>query len=382
MNEDETTQKNATQLEIQHLKAENKRLRELLELHKIPYQQLPIPQSDKSVTKFCDSKIKINLFLTLFRGRTDVFAKRWQNKTGKSGYSPVCLNEWKSTICSKPQGKCSTCSFKAYKAFDTEVLEAHLKGSITAGIYPLLKDETCCFLAIDFDGSEWKKDLTALRQTCKALSIPIVIERTRSGNGAHAWFFFKDPLPASLARAFGTKLLTFTTENYSGFRFSSYDRLFPNQNTLPKGGLGNLIALPLQKAARELQNSEFVDGHFDVFPDQWAYLASVHRFSTDEIENIMSSIPVHEDLGELPEYDEAAASKPWHFAKKTVLKKDDFPKAITIVEANMLFINKSGISARAINVLKRLASFKNPDFYKTQAMRLFNKRKTTDYLLF
>jgi hypothetical protein len=239
MNEDETTQINAILLENQELKAENKRLQELLKLHNISYQLPTEPQSNESVTKFSGSDIKIALFLSLFRGRTDVYAIRWQSKTGKSGYSPVCLNEWKNNICNKPQGKCATCSFKAYKPFDKDVVEDHLTGKITAGTYPMLNDETCCFLAIDFDGLEWQKDVSAIRQTCKDLSIPVAIERSRSGNGAHAWFFFTEPVPASFARTFGTKLLTFTTSNYSGFRFSSYDRLFPNQDTMPKGGLGN-----------------------------------------------------------------------------------------------------------------------------------------------
>jgi hypothetical protein len=240
MNEIETTYRDATQLENLQLKAEIQRLHGLLDFHGIPYGSNSAAQSNGPITKFSCSDIKMALYLSLFRGRTDVFAKRWQNNAGKSGYSPVCLNEWKSNICSKPQGRCTSCSHKAYKPFDKDVLENHLKGNVTAGIYPILQDETCCFLAIDFDGSEWKKDVTAIRKTCKDLSIPIVIERSRSGNGAHAWFFFSDPLPASLARTFGTKLLTFSTSSYSGFRFSSYDRLFPNQDTLPKGGLGNL----------------------------------------------------------------------------------------------------------------------------------------------
>ncbi|HEX2959231.1 MAG TPA: DEAD/DEAH box helicase family protein [Chitinispirillaceae bacterium] len=374
MNEDQTTQIKVMQIEIQELKAENKRLRELLELHKIPCQPLPKPQTNESVTKYSSSEIKMGLYLSFFKGRTDVYAARWQNKAGKSGYSPVCLNEWKNNICRKPQGKCTTCNFKAYKPFDRDAVEDHLTGKITAGIYPMLHNETCCFLAIDFDGSEWQKDVSTIKQTCSDLSIPIAIERSRSGNGAHAWFFFTDPLPAPLARTFGTKLLTFTTSNYSGFRFSSYDRLFPNQDTMPKGGLGNLIALPLQKAARENHNSEFIDEHFDAYPDQWAYLASVHRFSMEEIEKIVAGIPVHDELGALPDYDQVAI-KPWQCEKKPLLQKDDFPQAVTIIESSMLFINKTGISSKALNLLKRLASFKNSDFYKTQAMRLSTRGK-------
>jgi hypothetical protein len=233
-----------------------------------------------------DPKEKIKLFMSLFKGRNDVYAKRWENpKKGTAGYSPYCLNEWKSGLCRKPKGTCTNCTYKAYAPLDEKVIEDHLRGykNFVAGIYPLCVYETCHFLAIDFDGEEWQKDISVLRELCLEFNIFLAVERSRSGKGAHAWFFFTSPISAALARKFGSALLTCSMNKRHEIKFKSYDRLFPNQDTMPKGGLGNLIALPLQKAARKCNNSEFIDENYQAYSDQWAFLASVQKLSEDDI---------------------------------------------------------------------------------------------------
>jgi len=166
--------------------------------------------SSPGMSKNADEGEKIRLFMSLFKGRDDVYARRWENKKkGTSGYSPSCLNEWKP-VCVKPKGTCTGCTHKAYADLDRKVIDDHLRGKIVAGVYPMLPDETCWFLAIDFDDGEWKKDISVLREVCTEFAIPVAIERSRSGNGSHAWFFFKGPIAASLARKFGTSLLLVT----------------------------------------------------------------------------------------------------------------------------------------------------------------------------
>ncbi|MGW8159982.1 MAG: TOTE conflict system archaeo-eukaryotic primase domain-containing protein [Desulfoprunum sp.] len=343
--------------------------------------------SPPGMSKNADEGEKIRLFMSLFKGRDDVYARRWENKKKKtSGYSPSCLNEWKP-VCVKPKGTCTGCTHKAYAVLTEKVIDDHLRGKIVAGIYPMLPDETCWFLAIDFDDGEWQKDISELREVCAEFDIPVAIERSRSGNGSHAWVFFKGPLAASLARKFGTSLLTYTMQNRHDITFKSYDRFFPNQDTMPKGGLGNLIALPLQKEARKAKNSEFIDRSFKPYPDQWVFLNTIRRLSEDDVITLSLKLGQGNELGVLKR-DEEETQKPWETTKVKLLKTD-FPRQIEIVKSNMLFIPKAGISQRALNRLKRLAAFKNPEFYKNQAMRMptYNKPRiiccaddTADYL--
>ncbi len=325
--------------------------------------------SSTGMSKNADEKEKIKLFMSLFKGRDDVYARRWENKKkGTSGYSPSCLNEWKHGLCVKPKGTCTGCVHKAYAGLDGKVIDGHLRGKIVAGIYPMLPDETCWFLAIDFDDGEWKKDISVLREVCAEFDIPVAIERSRSGNGSHAWLFFKGPILASLARKFGTSLLTYTMQNRHEITFKSYDRFFPNQDTMPKGGMGNLIALPLQKEARKAKNSEFIDRNLEPYPDQWAFLGTIRTLSEDDVITLTLKLGQGNELGVL-KIDEEETQKPWETTKVKLLKTD-FPREIEIVKSNMLFVPKAGISQRALNQLKRLAAFKNPEFYKNQAMRM------------
>ncbi|MCF8363442.1 MAG: DEAD/DEAH box helicase family protein [Prolixibacteraceae bacterium] len=326
------------------------------------------------INKFSSPKEKIDFYFSLFKGRTDVYAKRWENKKkDKAGYSPVCTNEWVYGLCNKPKVKCSKCLNRDYEPLDESVIESHLKGQIVAGVYPLLTDETCHFLAIDFDGEEWKDDIVTIREICNEFEIPMVLERSRSGNGAHLWFFFENAISAGLVRKFGSSLLTYGMGKRYKIAFSSYDRLFPNQDTMPKGGLGNLIALPLQMGARKNGNAVFIDDSLKPYNDQWAFLSSIKRFTKTEIEVLTGKLSDGNELGMLKvEEDEI---RPWEKQAVVKLKKNDFPLSTSIIRANMLYIPTTGISQPALNQIKRLAAFKNPEFYKAQAMRLptFNK---------
>jgi len=320
-----------------------------------------------------DPHEKIRLFMSLFKGRHDVYAKRWDSKGGKSGYAPVCLNEWKPGICKKPAIRCSRCNNKSYAVLDEKVIEAHLRGNIVVGLYPMFKDETCHFLAIDFDEDGWRDDISTLREVCLAFNVSVAVERSRSGNGAHAWFFFEEPVSAYLARRFGTALLTSSMSKRHEITFRSYDRFFPSQDTMPKGGFGNLIALPLQKKARENGNCLFIDDDFHPYEDQWGYLSKIMKLSEKDINTLISKICRGNELGLLKEYDEDE-SKPWK-TKRITCSRPEFPKRIELIRANMLYIPKLGISQTGLNAIKRLAAFKNPDFFKAQAMRMptYNK---------
>ena len=210
-------------------------------------------------------------------GRDDIHAFRWENKQGKSGYAVACHNEWQPGLCNKPKIKCSECTNKAYIALGSRSIYDHLSGAQTIGLYPLLADDTCQLLAVDFDKSDWQQAVKAFAQVCNANSIPCAIERSRSGNGAHIWIFFESIVLAKDARRLRFSLLDLAMENYPGLSFDSYDRLFPNQDSISSGGFGNLIALPLQYHPRQDGNSVFVDQELVAYPDQWQFLSGLSQ---------------------------------------------------------------------------------------------------------
>jgi len=320
---------------------------------------------------------KVGLFRSLFRGRDDVFPIRFvSKKTGKPGYAPLCHNKWEPVCILKKGGRCSECPSQAFAPVSDEAIANHLKGHHVMGIYPLLDDDACWFLAADFDERSWTQDVAAFRETCRDLGVPVAIERSRSGNGAHAWIFFAEPVPASLARQIGSYLVTETMNRRHELSMSSYDRLFPNQDTLPRGGFGNLIALPLQGEARRQGNSVFVDEAFVPYPDQWAYMASIPRMSLGEVQALAGEgMRRGQGLGVL-RADEGEAEEteaPW---KTTPSRRASSPRIegplpprVKGVLAQRLFIEKAGLPSPMLARLKRIAAFQNPEFYKKQQMR-------------
>ena len=362
---------------------ENKRLKDELALLKgettlsMPELEITTELSTSTINKYSSSEEKISLFRSLFKGREDVFARRWYSKTqDKSGYQPVCKNEWNEAFCDKKKYKCSDCPNRKLMSLTDNDIYKHLSGKDlysrdVVGIYPMLTDETCLFLCADFDEENFKSDVTAFRKTCEEFDIPISVEISRSGNGAHAWIFFEEPVSASVARKLGSGILTKTMEE-SNLSFKSYDRFFPNQDTMPKGGFGNLVALPLQGNARKNDNSLFVDENFSPHPDQWEYLGSVQKLSSERVDELVSALCKSGDLGELISEKE---DKPWETKRQIVLSVEEYPESLEIVYSNMLYVPTKDLSAGLINKIKRLAAFKNPDFYRSQAMRLpiYNK---------
>jgi superfamily II DNA or RNA helicase len=393
--------KRITELEARNLEllAENDRFREMLGLP----QKNTAPEeivSKTSIDKYSTPDEKIELFQSLFRGRSDVYAKRCYSKKHESSYYiPACKNEWVKGVCDRTRIKCKNCANRELLPLTKEVINSHLRnkdehGAGIAGIYPLLPDETCLFLAVDFDEEKWGEDITVFRTVCDSYAIPVAIERSRSGNGAHAWIFFEEPVPAIAARRLGNALLTKAMSVRHEIRFTSYDRMFPNQDFMPKGGFGNLIALPLQGGARKNGNSEFIDQNFESYPDQWAYLASIRKMGSDETDALLATLCEGNGLGELGnievENDEGTLFKPWESRKPdNNLEKKDFPDVLTVIDANRLYVPKEGVSPRALNRIKRLAAFQNPVFYKTQKMRMstygipriiYSLEETNDYI--
>ncbi|MFO1382050.1 MAG: DEAD/DEAH box helicase, partial [Chitinivorax sp.] len=281
---------NQAPAELAALQAENARLVALLESHGIEWrlQPEPVQASQEGESSRLSTSEKVALFRRLFRGRTDVYPIRWESKTtGKGGYAPACTNEWRSGICGKPRIKCGDCSNRLLIPLSDAVIYSHLAGDHTIGVYPLLEDDTCHFLAVDFDEAEWRDDARAFVQSCDEIGVPVALEISRSGNGAHAWVFFAGRVSARDARRLGTAIISHTCSRTRQLKLASYDRLFPNQDTMPKGGFGNLIALPLQKRPRESGCSVFVDADLRPHTDQWAYLASIEPMAPHDIEPII-----------------------------------------------------------------------------------------------
>jgi len=180
--------------------------------------------------------------------------------------------------------KCSECCHQRFPPLDEDAIESHLRGAQTLGVYAIGADDTCRFLAADFDGEGWRDDVLAYREAAERVGLTVAIERSRSGNGAHGWIFFADPVPAVTARKLGTILVAKASALRPTLGLGAYDRLFPNQDTLPVGGFGNLIALPLAKVPRQSGNTLFVDSNMEAFEDQWSYLAGLPRVSRETVE--------------------------------------------------------------------------------------------------
>lgn len=369
------------QYEVLH--KENEVLKSLLKIHGVEYETRMKEDMNKpiyslvsvpTITLSIDERIR--LFQSLFKGREDVFARRWFSKTtGKSGYQPVCINEWKQGICDKKKYRCAICPNRNFAPLTTQDMYRHLEGKDeyccdVVGLYAIMQDNNCAFLCADFDDKNckygYKEDVLAYVGVCREWLIPYAIERSRSGNGAHVWIFFEAPLPASKARRLGNAILTEAMTRNGQMSFNSYDRFFPNQDYLSEGGFGNLVALPLQGQARRKENSVFVDNDFFVYKDQWAFLYNLKKIQESTIDQLLR-LHSQEELGKLSMSSE---SKPWVTPLPQNITQEDFHAKVEIIRADKLYIPLKAVSAKVLNHLKRIAAFKNPEFYSKQALRL------------
>lgn len=373
------------QRRIAALRAELQACASCLECDKIEKQEEAVCTGPFAlVLNSSPPEAKIALFRSLFRGREDVYPRRFESaKTGRSGYQPACANEWIRPICRKPKGKCADCEHRAFLPVSAETIRSHLLGrdvasrsqrDFTIGVYPMLPDETCWFLAVDFDKSAWADDARAFLDTCASFGVPAAIERSRSGNGGHVWIFFAEALPARQARRFGSFMLTETMERRPEVGLDSYDRFFPNQDTMPSGGLGNLIALPLQRVPRSKGNSVFVNGDLEPYDDQWAFLSSVGKMSATQVDALVEEAErrgcvVGVRMAAVDEED----LEPWTSppSRKSAPRpiEGPLPEKVEIVLGNQIYVAKEGLPPPLRNRLIRLAAFQNPEFYKAQAMR-------------
>ncbi|MGH6894123.1 MAG: TOTE conflict system archaeo-eukaryotic primase domain-containing protein, partial [Dongiaceae bacterium] len=365
---------NSQASELERLRLENVRLVALLDAHGIDWQAQESEPDQPRLAEVKPSRPsaidKIALFRRLFRGRTDVYPIRWESKAGKAGYSPACANEWRVGVCEKPRIKCSDCGNRLLIPLSDSIIYDHLAGYHTVGVYPLLADDTCHFLAVDFDAADWREDAQAFVQSCRELDVPVALEISRSGNGAHAWIFFAVSIPARDARRLGTAIISHTCVRTRQLKLTSYDRLFPNQDTMPKGGFGNLIALPLQKKPREDGHSVFVDNEFRPHPDQWAYLATIEPVPPAAVESVILRATSGTHPLDVTFIADEDRQEPWK-RTATASKKlpGPMPKSLTVTLANLIYFEKTQLPQPLANRLIRLAAFQNPEFYKAQAMR-------------
>lgn len=369
-------------LQNEALHQENEELKLLLHAHGIEYKPKHAEEKDAAYSPCTFPSVKLSieervtLFHSLFKGREDVFARRWFSKTtGKSGYQPVCINEWRRGVCDKKKFKCADCPNRHFAPLTYQYLYRHLEGKDenccdVVGLYAIMPDNNCAFLCADFDDKSckhgYKDDVLAFVGVCKEWNIPYAIERSRSGNGAHVWIFFEEPIPAFKARRLGNAILTEAMRHNGRMSFNSYDRFFPNQDRMPEGGFGNLVALPLQGQARKRRNSVFVDDDFLVYKDQWAFLYNINKVKDTEVDMLLN-LHVCEELGALTTSSE---SKPWVTPITQDISKGDFYSEIEITKADKIYIPLKAVSAKVLNHLKRIASFKNPEFYSKQSLRL------------
>ncbi|MEC4273426.1 DEAD/DEAH box helicase family protein [Adlercreutzia sp. R25] len=331
------------------------------------------------VTAASPASDKLRLFRSLFKGREDVHAHGYRRKGGGIAYAPVCANEWVRGTCPKCQSvraKCADCASRSFTPLGDRELINHFKGrdpsfKDVVGLYVLDSECNTSVLVADFDKAGWQESVSSYRDAAECLGIPVAVERSRSGNGGHAWIFFEEPIAASLARDLGSAIMSEGMARDESLSFSSYDRMFPAQSTIPSGGFGNLIALPFQGAAQRQGNSVFVDRSFKPYEDQWLFLSKVTKVSEEKARAVVER-SVGGPLGGLTYGRQIARSRSedesWKRPKSTPLAPEDFPPVVHIVKANMLYISNVGLSPAARNRLLRLAAFGNPEFYRAQAM--------------
>lgn len=320
----------------------------------------------KHFNQHVSPEAKVDLFISYFKGRNDVYPFRWESQNGRSGYSPACWNEWKPKVCNKPRISCTECSNKQFKHYDGQAIFDHLKGNQTIGIYPLLENNTTHILAADFDKDDWIHSVKAFSEACDFYKVPHIIERSRSGNGGHVWIFFSQAIEAAKARKLGNGLLTKAMEMYPALSFTCFDRLFPNQDVMPEGGFGNLIALPLQLEPRKLGNSVFINSSGIAYKDQWAKLASIQKINSTTLDSLLDEITLIDEKA-----NNDLADTPWK--KLSSIDNDviaNCPEEITLVIADQIYIPIDKLPGKLTSRLKQLAVFSNSEFYKRQGLRL------------
>lgn len=372
---------------VRHLQEENQELKELLKKSHITFNELKEEMTTQSINEgVCikDTYIYDKLvayFLTLFQGRRDVYALRGS----KGGYFPQCFNRWKE-YCPKQNSQkgvsCQKCPYKEWKALDREVGKDHLLGykdncTDVIGLYPLLEDDTCKLLVFDFDNhdednsenNDWKDEIDAIRKICHENGIDVLIERSRSGNGAHAWILFKEFVPASLAREFGLLLIEKGAQSINLKSFRYYDRMFPTQDH--SDGLGHLVALPLQGKALKQGNSAFVDENWNPYYDQWKLLTTVHQLSKNEIEEHIYKWKEELSIPQtLLTMDLEKRIKPWK--KDENFHSEDVIEKLSIVLADGIYVDTLNLQPRIQNQIRRLSAFDNPIFYKNHNLGFSN----------
>lgn len=345
-------------------------------------------QIEDIVTSASPARDKLELFRSLFTGRKDVYAHGYRRKDGGIGYTPACANEWKPGICPKvahQKVKCAECHNRVFPELSDAAIIAHFKGNDdrfrdVLGQYVLDKNCNTKVLVIDFDKADWKEATNVVRLVAKRRNINAAVERSRSGNGAHIWFFFLEPISAKAAREFGSCLITEAAALNKTITFEAFDRMLPAQDTIPDGGFGNLIALPFQGKAQREGNSVFVDEQFEPFPDQWLYLSQVQLIPRSTVQNLI------ETTGDNPHglATVTVANKTKRYAqkprKRPPLTSRDFPSSLPVTQADMLYIPEKSLSPAAQMEIRGLATFANPEFYRAQAMHqsVFGKPRLID----
>ena len=312
----------------------------------------------------------VKIFMNYFKGRNDVYPYLSIDKNNPNikYYIPACANEWKNGVCNKTMGrKCKTCQYRENKPISKDTIYKHMYGNYPIGIYPLLENDTCFFLSLDFDDKDSKKDIKsdvlAFASVCDKYEVPIAIERSRSGNGIHIWMFFDTNIKAITARKLGSLLLSKTME-ISNISISSFDRMFPNQDTLPKGGYGNLIALPFQNEPSKYGNTLFIDRNFILIKNQMQYLSSIHK---------LTEIEVFEKIKQLSNETIDISHEIIDMQNEVKVKSKnniDYPKSIKVILKDMVYIDKANLDGVVKNSFRRLATFANPEFYKKQKLRM------------